>query len=462
MALKFESLDDFRYGSDPKTELQGTTSTLTQIFDKCRYTHPIVKQENQTTCPACTLLCDDIIVGSDGSIDARGCEKGAEFFQIESTPKLTHYVAGKPAKLDDAVAAAVGILNQAKAPLVCGLDHLTTQAQQIAWKIGDRIGATVDTTISNYGRSSLFSLQRVGKVTASIGEIAQRSDVILFWCCDPAKTHPRLLERLNRGNVKRKIILVGEPGNSTVAHADQFFEIAPNQASDALAFVRASLMDGNVAAQSESSDSAHDSCSEQCVDLAEQLVSAKYGAVFYGQTAEDSAFDLAGESLAALVRSLNQSTRFVGMKLRTDSNAISAENVLSWSSGYAMAVNHATGSPRSNWLEYSCETVLNRQECDAVLMATGADLSTALGGLSRTAQEYLSSIPRVLLSPIENLAAEVSIAVGVNGIDESGEFCRNDDVSMPLVSLPSGLGSTDSGSTDSAAVIALRAMLEHF
>ena len=379
-----------------------------------------------TTCPACSLLCDDLVVSSDGSVETHGCEKAAAFFQIQTGSEPVHHVDGKPASLELAVSNAVKILNQSKAPLICGLEQMTTQAQQIAWKIADQIGATIDTTLTNQGRSGLFSLQRVGSVTASLGEIAQRSDLVLFWFCDPEQTHPRLLERLGKSQTKRQIVVVGEPRNLTAARADQFLKIPADRAADALSILRAQLLGVKATAQIES---------PQLIELAELLKSASYGSIFYGQTDEDSAFDLANESLAALIRTLNQSTRFVGMKLRIDSNAISAENVLAWSSGYAMAVNHAAKFPRSNWLEYSAETVLTRGECDAVLFATAADLKTGMAGLSNVAQQHLASIPRIAISPIENLPVEVSIATGVAGINVGGELCRNDDVMMPLLPL---------------------------
>lgn len=388
-----------------------------------------------TTCPACSLLCDDIVVSSDGSVDTHGCEKGALFFQIGNHDNTTHYVGGKPSDLAAVVSRSVEILRQSRAPLICGLNYLFADAQQIAWKIADRIGATVDTTFTNQGRSGLFSLQRVGKVTASLGEIYQRSDLILFWFCDPLETHPRLLERLSRSRTKRRIVVLGEPGSMTALHADQFLEISADRAAEALSVLRAQLLGVDATAQTES---------PQLIELAELLRSASYGSIFYGETAEDSAFDLANESLAALIRTLNQSTRFVGMKLRTDSNAISAENVLAWSSGCAMAVNHAANFPRSNWLEYSAETILTRGECDAVLFATGLDLKTTLAGLSRAAQQHLASVPRIAISPIENLPVEVSIATGVAGINVGGEFCRNDDVMMPLLPLaPNGSRAAD-------------------
>ena len=402
-----------------------------------------------TTCPACSLLCDDIVVSSDGSIETNGCEKGAAFFRIQTASDPVHQVDGKPASLESAVSSAVNILSQSKAPLICGLDQMTTQAQQIAWKLADRIGASIDTTFSNRGRSSLFSLQKVGGVTASFGEISQRSDLILFWFCDPVLTHPRLLERLNRAGVERKIIVVGEAGNQTAPYADQFVELAPDHAAATLSVLRSCLLDDQRQCVSDSN---------QLVELAEQLSTAHYGAVFYGQPTEGSAFDFADQSMAALIRTLNDSVPFVGMKLRSDANAISAENVLAWSSGYAMAVNHAAGFPRSNWLEYSAETILKRGECDAILMATGADFKGTLDGLSPAAQQHLGSIPKIVLSPIKEIQADVLIRIGVAGLNESGEFCRNDDVSMPLP-LP-GSRDTVLKADHSVCVLALEAIYE--
>lgn len=411
-----------------------------------------MNQEHQTTtCPACSLLCDDIVVSSDGSIETHGCEKGAAFYQIQTSSERVHHVDGKPANLDSAVSAAVNILNQSKAPLICGLDQMTTQAQQITWKIADRIGASIDTTLSNQERSSLFALQKVGQVTASLGEISQRSDLILFWFCDPVLTHPRLLERLNRFGVKRKIIVVGEPDNRTASHADQFFEFTPDNEATALSVLRSHLL--NV-------EMRHADDSNRLIELAEQLAAAKYGTIFSGQTTKDSAFDFAGQSVAALLQTLNESKHFVGMKLRTDANAISAENVLAWSSGYAMAVNHAASFPRSNWLEHSAETILTRGECDAILMSTNVDLKTRFERLDRTAQQHLESIPKIVLSPMRNLPANVSIETDVAGVSEPGEFCRNDNVSMPLLPLPKSEVKASSKIDNSASVIALQAIYD--
>jgi formylmethanofuran dehydrogenase subunit B len=170
----------------------------------------------------------------------------------------------------------------------------------------------------------------------------------------------------------------------------------------------------------------------QIATLADRFQAAKYGAILFGQSKPDSSFDLATDSLSSLIRDLNNATRFVGIKLRTDANAQSAEDVLSWSSGYPLAVSHNQGLPRFHWHEYSAETILHRKECDAVLFATGPDLQTAIGGLSRSSREFMGSIPTIALSPIANFPSSVAIQIGLPGLDSPGEFCRFDGVWLPL------------------------------
>ncbi len=67
-----------------------------------------------------------------------------------------------------------------------------------AVRLADRIGATIDTSLADGNRGSMFALQRVGKVTATLGEISSRSDLVVFWFSDPVSTHPRFLERYAR------------------------------------------------------------------------------------------------------------------------------------------------------------------------------------------------------------------------------------------------------------------------
>ena len=376
-------------------------------------------------CAGCSLLCDDIAVNA-GAFNTKGCAKGQSFFQIEPSVSRCQ-VDGKATDLDTAIVAATKILRSSKAPLVCGLDQLSMQSQTVAWKIAEQIGASVDTTLGNDGRASMFALQRIGKVTATLGEIASRSDLVVFWFCDPMTTHPRLLQRL--GKRKRRIIVVDAAETATAKAADQFVQVDAKRASSVLAAISAGV--GGIELQPEQLKRTPLS-SDMIDSLAKSLKSANYGSIFFGQPHDHSEFDLSTDLVHSLIRRLNDVTRFVGQKLRNDWNAQSAEDVLAWSSGYPFAINYAKRLPRYSWLEHSTETILQRGECDSILLATGADLQSAFGSLSRTAKSHLESISKITFTPLKGFVGDVSFSVGVTGINEPGDWVRNDGLALPL------------------------------
>ena len=385
-------------------------------------------------CPGCTLLCDDIEIVESGSHPTaiNACDRGQRYFENPLRSERKHFVHGEPAQLDAAVDAAVEILSQSKSPLVCGLDQMTTESQQASWKLADTLGATIDTTLSPGDRSSMFALQRVGKVTATIGEIANRSDLVIFWFCDPQTTHPRLLERLSRSSdhPPRRIIVVDQISNKTVEFADSFIQIDRERCPAVLSALRARIaqLQLNETHILETTGLELDVIE----DLACALSQAKYGSFFFGQTTPDSTFDLGTNSLSQLVKQLNDMTRFVSMKLRTDANALSAENVLAWSSGYPFAVNHNLEYPRYNWLEFSANEMLARGQCDTILFATLAEAQQTFAKVEVTARDHLDSIPKIALAPFAGFPSDVAFQTGFPGLDESGEFCRNDDISIGL------------------------------
>ncbi len=266
-----------------------------------------MRHSENVVCPGCTLLCDDIQVEQNGSaiVANNACQTGQAFFDITPTDRPTHRVANQPADLETAISAAASTLRQSQAPLICGLDQLSTQSQQVAWKIADQIGATIDTTFTLAGRASMFALQRVGKVTASLGEVASRSDLIVFWFCDPETTHLRLMERLSHGRskeVKRHIIVVDDRENATAARADDFLNVSRDRAAALLAVLRGSIkgftLDRNQVVETTGIEL------HQILTLADRFQAANYGAILFGQSNPESSFDLATDSLSSLIREL--------------------------------------------------------------------------------------------------------------------------------------------------------------
>ena len=100
-------------------------------------------------------------------------------------------IDGQPASLEDGIERAAQILAAAKYPIIYGLSDTTCEAQRVAVGIADWIGGTVDTTTSVCHGPSGMAFQGVGEVTCSLGEVANRGDLIIFWGANPAESHPR-------------------------------------------------------------------------------------------------------------------------------------------------------------------------------------------------------------------------------------------------------------------------------
>ncbi|MGI9496301.1 MAG: hypothetical protein ACR2NK_09635 [Mariniblastus sp.] len=394
-----------------------------------------MQKPEKFVCAGCTLLCDDI------EIDPRAanwspkntCALGSQYFAQPLSSTQTHFVDGETATLEQAVQSASQLLRESKSPLICGLDQLSTEAQQASWKIADISRATIDTTFTNRGRSSIFSLQKTGKVTATLGEIKSRSDLIIFWFCDPEVTHPRLLERINPQNTNRsqRILVVGDQETATTKIADRFIQVSAENAFELLVNVRSQLAS---LSKTPTSLPAKDCLSDIEItanELVKELVGAKYGSILYQQVTENSQFDPTSDSISELIRSLNDITRFIGLKLRTDDNAQSAENVLAWSSGFPFAVNHNLGHPRQHGLEFSAESMLQTKQCDAILFASRLSTSELVKRLSGAARTHFQAIPKIAFST-HTIPANVQFQMGIHGINEAGERCRLDNLSLPL------------------------------
>ena len=396
-----------------------------------------MKKNKPPICTGCTLLCDDVDFQVNGATIASDVNCAvAQTFIKNSNRYLSANITASASH--DALAGAISDrLQSADAPLIVGLNHLTTEAQQLAWRIADVAGATIDTTLSKADRSSIYSLQRLGKVTASLGEIANRSDLVVFWFCDPVTTHPRLIERLRKTKaaVKKRIVVVGDSSSATAKVADDVFAVSKSDAADLIRSVRLAI--GN------KEDSA-DSTSDEAQRLARMMTGSNYGSWIYGHTnlaAEQDDVTIASQTL---VRELNDHTRFVSLALRSDQNGASAENVLAALSGFPSAVDLSMSIPQYNGPEHAAETVLENGACDFVLLFAGRGTSGEIDKLSPAAQASLAKTPKALISSAVPFGLDTELVVQVDrpGVSDSGEFCRIDDVSMAAGGIIAGdLGS---------------------
>ena len=205
------------------------------------------------TCLACGCLCDDIAVAREGDrvLEARNaCERGREWFLRDRSAESTPTSRPDPwptCPAEEAARHAAELLAKARAPVILGLSRSTNETVAAALELADRIGAVVDPGDGRASTPRILAFQRSGRVSATLGEVKSRADVVVFWRTDPIVTHPRHWERYSveprgrfvpEGRAGRTIIVVDRERTATAEQADLFVRLDEDREFETLWILR--------------------------------------------------------------------------------------------------------------------------------------------------------------------------------------------------------------------------------
>ena len=391
-------------------------------------------------CTVCGCVCDDIAVTVEGDRITRAdgaCRLAEPWFLKQNAAKpRAAWIDGQPASFDDAISRAVEILRAARSPLIYGLSRSTTEGQRAAVALAEKLGATIDTTASTGHATSIMALQQVGESTCTLGEVKNRADLVIFWGCDPVRTHPRHLERyagdpvgrwIPEGRAGRYLVVADVQETETARVANQYLPIEPGRDWEALWTLRL-LVKGIDPRPGSVSGASLDTLRE----LAERMKACRFGVIFFGAgLTRGTAAHRVIEALLQLVTDLNQHTRFYARRMRRYGDVAGADSVLAWQTGYPFGVNFARGYPRYNPGEFTGPEMLVRGEVDACLILG----SETVADFPRAAHEALKAIPVIALDPPDAddlVPAAVRFTTAVYGIHRPGTAYRLDEVPIPL------------------------------
>src|SRR3954468_13641963 len=341
------------------------------------------------TCLGCGCGCDDISVTvSEGRITDMTpiCPGGRAWLGDGSVPWEIR-VSGRPASLEQALSQTAESLLAARGRVLIYLGpDTTTQAQRAAAALADLLGASGDSATSATAAEGILAAQRRGRAGATLGELKNRADVILFWGLDPAKRYPRFMTRyvdpagthVPDGRKGRTIIGVGLGSDSGPRDADLTVNLDPPAEITALSLMRASIQGY---AREHTSPAL-----TQAIGLAERLAKARYAVLVHdAEPTGEPRNPLRAEGLIALTQALNGPTRAALISLRAGGNRVGAESVLTWQAGYPFAVDYSRGHPRYDPAERGLDR-LAAGGFNAVLLVGSAvfdaDLSGSLGRMS--------------------------------------------------------------------------------
>jgi formylmethanofuran dehydrogenase subunit B len=304
--------------------------------------------------------------------------------------------------------------------------------------ISDMIGGCLDTTTSVCHGPSGMAFQGVGESTASLGEIKNRADLLVFWGGNPAESHPRLFTRyalmpkglrIPNGKKDRFAVLVDVRRTPSTPVADMFIQVKPGTDFEVLWALRALVKGRRVDPKIEEKTGVK---LETLADLAHRMKTCKFGALLFGMglTMTRGRHFNSG-ALLALASDLNEFTHFVAKPVRGHGNVTGADNVVSWQTGFPFGISFARGYPRFNPGEFTTVDVLSRGEADAALIIA----SDPASNFPKAAAEHLKRIPTIVLdtkASVTGQIAKVVFTTATYGINTPGTVYRMDDVAITL------------------------------
>jgi formylmethanofuran dehydrogenase subunit B len=377
------------------------------------------------TCLGCGCACDDIAVVVKGGRIAEAsnaCTLGTAWFGNGVVPAEIR-VDGRPATLERAIGKAAELLTGAARPLVYIAGDVSCEVQREAVAIGDHLHAAVD-SLAATAAGAVLAGQRRGRAAATLGEIRERADLVVFWGVDPGERYPRFVARYATApgdlGKTRRVVAVDVGASRGPKDAALRVTIAPSDEVDAIGAMHATVAGRDASAARFAS----------AVDLARRMIQARYTAIVADGEPGARAIDPdRAEALVALGQALNGPARCTLCTLRAGGNRSGADAVLTWQTGYPFAVDFAGGPPRYRPAGGSADALLAHHEVDAALVI-GAPTTIpgpVADGLGRISVAVIG--PRASTSAVRPV---VAIDTGVAGIHEGGTAFRMDDVPLPL------------------------------
>jgi formylmethanofuran dehydrogenase subunit B len=314
------------------------------------------------------------------------------------------------------------VLREASRPLIYLAPDVSCEAQRAAIAIADALHAAIDTVTSATALDSVLAAQEAGRASATLGEIRNRADVVVFWGVDPGRRYPRFATRyapepagLHVGPRRVRVVVAVDVGSARGPEdADVRLPLMPDREIAALTRLTAALATGI----------AHDS-------FLQTLVRAKYVAIVVDAEADDEHPAERGRAAAliAFSQALNAPTRCALISLRGGGNRSGADACLGAQTGYPMAVDFSRGFPRYQPHNGAAARIA-RGAVDAVLIIGSAGKLPELFAAAARGIPSVAIGPRASESPFAT--GTVAIDTGIIGIHESGVALRMDDVPLPL------------------------------
>ena len=193
-------------------------------------------------CSFCGCLCDDINVEVEDGKDQAGQACLPPGLQQNHGPRSNAKPHDSQRRRAGGVELPGSIRPCRRDPPGCGqtpplrLGIHVMRGSKKGILLAEEVGGVLDSTATVCHGPSVIGIEEKGLPGATLGQVKNRADTIVFWGCNPAEAHPRHSLRYSsnscgkftpEGREGRKIIVVDVRETRTSKNADKFIRISP-------------------------------------------------------------------------------------------------------------------------------------------------------------------------------------------------------------------------------------------
>ena len=214
------------------------------------------RTEEDVLCSFCGCLCDDLVMEIEDDNDdnvknvRHACRLGASKLMGHErirTPLIRKNGTLEEISYQNAYDMAAQILVNSKRPLLYGWASTVCEAQKMGVILTEMVGGILDSTAIICHGPSILGIEERGLSGATLGQIKNRADLIVFWGCNPAEAHPKhgLRSSTNvcgfftpEGRKGRTVLVVDVRQTRTAKNADKSIMITPGSDFEVLSALK--------------------------------------------------------------------------------------------------------------------------------------------------------------------------------------------------------------------------------
>jgi formylmethanofuran dehydrogenase subunit B len=395
------------------------------------------------TCPACGLLCDDIVL-ENNKVANTNCPKAIAFFEqplTDATPQIN----GKTATLQQAITHTAKLIKTSQQPLFAGLST-DVQGFRAVYNLAQKTNGSLQQINAQSTARNMKVLQSTGWQTTTLTEVKNRADVIVCFG-DIATHHPRFFERFVDCDgmfvkaKQREIIFIGEnidfkAGISTNAKPPSLLACRAVDLPEITLALRALVAGKRLKAVQVAGVQV-----SELQAIADKLKAAKYAVLAW--VAKDLDFnhaELSIQNITETVAILNNTTRAAGLPLGGSDGDTTANNANTWLSGLSLN-DEAVEHDLMVWVNsFSPEKLTPETDKPLIVIGDAAPLPSYRAPSPANGRGLLSEA-ELSPSPVSGISGDLADVVCqpsqllssfIRGVGDRGDATQTLDVFIPI------------------------------